>query len=149
MTALLYSLDYHHWIMAGLILLVLDAVTRTSLPMWLGLAGIGLGLALLLLPLAGLHLDWRGQFGLLAALLPFAFFGWWFLDLRLSRRLPGHLLGRRARLEEPLRGGRGELWLDGRRWPITGPELPAGTEVEIQARQTLAFRVQAVENTRP
>lgn len=149
MTALLYSLDYHHWIMAGLLFLVLDAITRTSLPMWLGLAALADGLAVLLLPLAGVAMGWRAQFGVFAGLLPLVLIGWWWFDLRLPRRLPAHLIGQRVRLEQPLHNGRGEVRIDGRHWPVRGPELPAGTEVEISDRQALAFRVQAVENTRP
>ncbi|GEM_PF-4533483 len=149
MTALLYSLDYHHWFMLGLLCLVLDGLTRNSLPMWLGLTALTVGLAQLLLPLAGLHTGWPAQLWMVAALLPCFLFGWWWRDLRAPRHLPAELVGRRARLDKPLRRGRGKLWLDGRRWPVTGADLPAGTEVEIQARQGLAFRVEAVENTRP
>jgi len=149
MTALLYSLDYHHWFMLGLLFLVLDGLTRNSLPMWLGLTALTVGLARLLLPLLGLHIGWWVQFGVAAALLPLFLFGWWWRDLRAPRHLPEELVGRRVRLDRPLRRGRGKLWLDGRRWPITGPELPAEAEVEIQAREGLAFRVEAVENTRP
>lgn len=149
MTEILYSLDYHHWIMAGLFALVLDALTRNSLPMWLGLAALVVGVALLLLPLVGIHPGWQRQGQLFAAVAPLFLAGWWFFDLRPPRVLPDAYVGRRARLDKPLRGGRGRLWLDGRRWPVTGPDLPAGTEVEIQTRQALAFRVQPVENTRP
>lgn len=149
MTELLYSLDYHHWIMAGLFALVVDALTRNSLPMWLGLTALTEGLVILLLPLAGLYAGWWAQGILFAMLVPFFLAGWWFFDLRPPRHLPDAFVGRRARLDKPLRKGRGRLWLDGRRWPVTGPDLPAGTEVEIQTRQALAFRVQPVENTRP
>jgi len=149
MTAFLYSLDYHHWFMLGLLGLVVDGLTRNSLPMWLALTALTVGVAQLLLPLAGLHTGWQAQFKLGGALLPLFLFGWWWRDLRTPRQLPEELVGHRARLDRPLRRGRGKLWLQGRRWPVTGPDLSAGTEVEIQARQGLAFRVEAVENTRP
>lgn len=149
MTALLYSLDYHHWFMVGLLFLVLDGVTRNSLPLWLGLTALSVGLALLFLPLLGLHFGWLEQLWLAVGLLPAYLFGWWWLDLRARRHLPEALVGRRGPLDKPLRRGRGRLWLDDRRWPVTGPELPAGTEVEIQAREELAYRVEPVENTRP
>jgi hypothetical protein len=149
MTALLYSLDYHHWIMVGLFCLVLDAVTRSSAPMWLGLAALVEGFGVLLAPLGGIHPGWQTQLVSFAMILPFSLLGWWWLDLRLPRHLPAHLVGRRVRLEQPLHDGRGELRIDGRHWPVRGPDLPAGTEVEISARGPLAFRVQAVENTRP
>ncbi len=77
MTALLYSLDYHHWFMVGLLFLVVDGVTRNSLPLWLGLTALSVGLALLFLPLAGLHPGWLEQFWMAAGLLPLYLFGWW------------------------------------------------------------------------
>ena len=109
MTALLYSLDYHHWLMLGLLCLVLDGLTRNSLPMWLGLTALTVGLAQLLLPLGGLHPGWQAQLWMAAALLPFFLFGWWWRDLRAPRHLPAGLVGRRARLDQPVRRGRGKL----------------------------------------
>lgn len=144
MTALLFELAYYHWIMAGLICLVLDGFLRISVLMWLGLAAVLEGVLLLVLPLWGLYLAWSEQGLLFLALLPFFLYAWWRYDF-----LPGALLGRRARLESPLRDGRGHVRLDERRWPVTGPDLPAGTEVEIRSRSPVAFRVQAVDNTRP
>lgn len=144
MTALLFELAYYHWIMAGLICLVLDGFLRISVLMWLGLAAVLEGVLLLVLPLWGLYLGWSEQLLLLLALLPLFLYAWWRYDF-----LPGTLLGRHARLAAPLRGGRGDIRLGERRWPVTGPDLPAGTQVEIRGRSLVAFRVQAVDNTRP
>lgn len=72
----LVGLDYQHWLMAGLAMLVLDLVVRSTLLMWTGLAVLLTGLLTLLLPFAGVHLSWFAQLMLFSGLMILLLLGW-------------------------------------------------------------------------
>ncbi len=72
----LVGLDYQHWLMAGLAMLVLDLLVRWSPLLWTGLAVLLTGLLTLLLPFAGVHLSWFAQLTLFFALMMLLLLGW-------------------------------------------------------------------------
>lgn len=153
MTDLLFALGYHHWLIAGLLLLILDGFTRDSLPMWLGFTAVAMGVALLLLPWFGVHLAWTGQLLVAAPLLVLALYAWRRYEHghpeHRRPRLPAELVGREGMLVTALCDGRGEVRVEGTVWPATGPDLPVNTPVIIRAVTAVAFRVEAADNTRP
>lgn len=152
MTELLFSLGYHHWLVAGLMLLILDGFTRGSLPMWLGFAAALEGVALLVLPWFGIHLAWSDQLLVAAPLLALALYAWRRYEHghpAARTTLPEDLVGGEGLLVTPLRDGAGEVRAQGTVWPATGPDLPALTRVRITAVTAVAFRVEATDNTRP
>ena len=57
----LFGLDYYHWILFGLVLLIAEVFVGGSFLMWIGFSALVLGLLLLLLPLVGIHLGWEWQ----------------------------------------------------------------------------------------
>src|SRR5690554_7500994 len=57
----LYQLDYHHWIVLGLFLLILEVFVGGSLMMWNGLSAIAVGILVLVLPLIGIYPSWEMQ----------------------------------------------------------------------------------------
>src|SRR5690606_40215088 len=57
----LYALDYYHWILLGLVLLVLEIFVGGAFLMWLGLSSIVVGVLVLLLPWLGIHPGWEWQ----------------------------------------------------------------------------------------
>lgn len=150
----LYSLDYHHWILLGLLLLVLEVFVGGSLLMWNGLSAICVGLLVLLLPLLGIHPGWELQlilFGIggLAALYA------WRRYVRepapadapaLNRRGANHV-GKVVVLAEPIQNGTGYVYLDDTRWAVNGPELPVGTRVRLLSLDDMVFRVEQADNS--
>lgn len=152
MTELLYALGYHHFLIAALVLLILDGLTRNTLPMWLGFVAALEGLALLVLPWFGIHLAWNGQLLLALVLLVPALYAWRRYErgpAGVNAGLPVDLVGREGRLVTPIREGVGEIRVEGTTWPVTGPELAEGARVRITGVTTVAFRVEAADNTRP
>lgn len=153
MTALLFELDYHHWLLAALVLFIADGFVRGSLPMWLGMVALVEGLALLVLPWFAIHLSWPGQLTLAAPLLVLVLYAW----RRYERNHPEHraeglppeLLGEVGVLETPLHDGRGKVRVGDTLYWVTGPELPEKSRVRITALTAVAFRVEAADNTRP
>lgn len=143
------GLDYHHWLLAGLLLLALELVLRHSLVLCAGLAAFITGLLVLLLPLLGWHLFWMTQVALFAGLfLLLLMFDWGDALFAPS----GPLLSRSAPepgqvllLEQALSGGRGEIRFLRHRWTVTGPDLPAGSRVRVVSRQGRNLVVEPVE----
>lgn len=139
----LLGLDYHHWLLAGLVILVLELVVRQWLLFWTGMAAALTGLLVLLLPLAGVHLAWGAQ---IAVFVGFALI---FPVLRginvLLATGEQPRVGEEYQLESDLKNRRGYILFNDRRWPVSGPDLPAGTRVRISARALLTFEVEPTE----
>ena len=72
----LMGLDYGHWLLFGLVLLVLEVAAGRGLFLWTGLAALVTGLLTLFLPFADLHLSWVVQLAVFAGLLLLLFAGW-------------------------------------------------------------------------
>ncbi len=132
------TLPFHpepwHWLALGAALAALEVIMPGAVLIWFGAAAFSLGLLLWLLPdlSAGTQL---GIFALLAL-------GWLGLGLWLRRRAgpepepsvnqgAARLIGQRGRLETALENGRGEMRLGDTVWPVSGPDLPAGSIVTV------------------
>lgn len=143
------GLDYHHWLLAGLLLLALELVLRRSLLLCAGLASFLTGLLVLLLPLLGGHLFWLTQVALFAGLfLLLMMFDWGDALFApsgplLARSSPQP--GQELLLEQAIEDGRGEVLFRRRRWAVTGPDLPAGSRVRVLAKNGLTLQVEPVE----
>jgi inner membrane protein len=141
----LYALDYHHWIVLGLMLLVLELLVGGSLLMWNGLAIILVGLVVLVLPAIGVYPGWEMQLMMVLAGVLMALAVW-----RRYVRVPAvHHLGEELVLSEPIEHGRGHVSIEGVRWVVHGPDLPEGTRVRLMELDGMAFRVVPVDNPRP
>lgn len=139
------------WIIFGLVLLVGEILLPGVFLIWFGSAAIAVGLLTLAFPPAGWW-AWQVQivaFGLLS--LVFAFVG-----IRLfPNTSPGdaasrmnapldRFVGRRTTLVEPIVGGAGRVKLGDTTWRVIGPDLPAGTEVEVVGNREGALVVHPV-----
>ena len=75
-----------------------------------------------------------------------------FLRPRLERREPGserlnrrgeQMIGQRYELIEPIVNGRGKARVGDGQWLVSGPDLPAGSTVEVIAVQGTTLQVRA------
>lgn len=122
-----------YWLAAGLVLLGVEMLAPGFYLMFFGFAALGTGLLALALPL-----PWQLQATLFAVLSVVAVVAGrrWYTSREgegsatLNRRGEA-LVGRRIRLQQPLTAAGGEIFIDDTRWSAQGPELPAGTEVEV------------------
>ena len=126
----LLSLDYHHWLLTGLLLLAIELVLRHRLLLCAGLAAFLTGLAILLLPLLGWHLGWRLQLLAFSILLAGLLLLDW-NDAGFLMPSPGQTLV----LATPIEDGQGEVMYRRRRWRVAGPDLAAGTRVRVVGRR--------------
>lgn len=55
------------------------------------------------------------------------------------------LVGRRATLTEPIINGRGRIRINDTMWRVKGPDLPAGTKVNVIAFDPLSLEIEVAE----
>ncbi|URK87018.1 NfeD family protein [Rhizobium sp. RCAM05350] len=126
------------WWVLGLVLLAAEVVAPGVFLVWIGIAAILTGAVSLLLWEAGFWV-WQAQLVFFAVLSVAAvFIGRRLLarsgntsDEPLLNQRGARLIGRTAILEQPIIEGRGRIRLDATTWPVTGPDLPAGSRVKV------------------
>jgi membrane protein implicated in regulation of membrane protease activity len=130
------SLDYYHWLLLGLLLLVIELLAGGGFLLWIGFAALVTGLLVLVLPWFQIALSWEGQLLLFIASCVVAVGCWrkyfrWRLATPTLEVDPESLIGREACLEDAIEQGRGQVSIDGRQWQVAGPDLPVGTRVRV------------------
>ena len=129
------EITFWHWLIAGVILMILEMVAPGVVFLWVGIAAIITGVVAWAAP--GLSLEWLLiVFATLSVVSVAA--GRMYLKHRplatdhpkLNRRGQRYV-GRTFVLEEPIRDGYGKLKVDDSTWKIAGPDLDAGAKVEV------------------
>lgn len=130
-----WPVDYWHWWILGIVLLIIEVFAPGFVFLWMGLSAGAVGLALLLWP----EFAWQGQL-LLFALLSVATIVAFRLYQRrnpprsdqpaLNRRGQAYV-GRSFTLAVPIVNGVGEMRVDDTVWRIEGTDVPAGSRVMV------------------
>ncbi|MER8391589.1 NfeD family protein [Mesorhizobium sp. M1340] len=141
------------WMVLGLILLVMEVIAPGIFMLWIGIAALLIGVVSLLIWGAGF---WTWQVQVVAFLvlsLVSAYVGKRLVggrhdetDQPLLNRRGAQMVGRTATLAEPIKDGRGRIKLGDTLWRVSGPDLPAGTQVRVTgaADTDLELTVEAV-----
>lgn len=140
------STHYLWWILA-LLLIAGELLLPGYFMLWIGVAAAAMGVLLWALPSLGL-LAQAILFALLAigACVLYARF----LRPRLERSEPGserlnrrgeQMIGERYELIEPIVNGRGKARVGDGQWLVSGPDLPAGSTIEVIAVQGTTLQV--------
>lgn len=126
------------WWSLALALFALEAMIPGVFMLWLGLAAAGTGLLRLVLPGLGVEAQW-----IVFSLLSIVSVGLaWKLRRRQQRSPSDHphlnrraeqLVGRVLALDQPIVNGRGRIKVGDGFWIASGPDLPAGTRVRVEA----------------
>lgn len=139
------ELDTWHWLALGLALMVLEMLAPSTYFLWMGLAAMGVGVLLWLMP----TLSPDVQLILFALLSILAIV----LGRRYLKRHPietdrptlnvrgAQAIGRTLTLDSPIVNGVGRAHMDDTLWRVLGPDLPAGTRVEVIGVEGTALRV--------
>ena len=131
-----------------MILLVGEMLAPGVFLLWMGIAAGITGVVVLVVP----DMDWRYQFLLFAVLAVISVIA---ARLYLRRRpiesdrpelnrRGRQYVGRTFTLAEPVENGRGKLHVDDTMWRISGPDLPAGQQVEVVDVDGVLLRVAPV-----
>lgn len=129
-----------NWMLLGFILLCLEIFAPGVFLLWIGIAALIVGSASLLLWDAALW-SWQVQVLVFLVLaLVSAYIGKKIVrdredpsDQPLLNRRGAQMIGRTATLTEPIKEGRGRIKLGDTTWRVSGPDLPAGTQVRVTA----------------
>lgn len=148
-----FELGPWNWMVLGFVLLVMELITPGAFMLWIGIAALIIGALSLAIWDAAV---WTWQVQVLAFLVlsvisaiigkTLASSRRTLSDQPLLNRRGQQLIGRMATLAEPIKDGRGRIKLGDTLWRVSGPDLPAGTQVRVTgaADTDLELTVEAV-----
>jgi inner membrane protein len=141
---------HYLWWIVALVLIAIEVIMPGYFMLWIGIGAAATGLLVLLLP----------DLSLLAQSIAFAVLAfvscavyWYGLRPRLQRDEPGderlnrrgeQLIGKRYVLIEAIVNGRGKARVGDGQWLVSGPDLPAGSTVEVVAVDGTTLKVRPV-----
>lgn len=143
------TVQFWHWWALGGILGVLEIIAPGFALIWLGLAGMLVGLMLLLWPGMDLSIQILSYAAFSVASVTI-WYRWMQADQKPSDK-PGlnrraeQTIGRRAEVAEAIVNGRGRIKLGDSTWSATGPDVAAGQMVEITGADGALLEVKPVD----
>ena len=141
-------LDYWHWWVLAVLLLILEVFSPAAFFIWIGFADGIMGLLLLIS-----DFTWQTQFLMFAALSVICVVAGrsWFKrnpietdEPNLNRR--GHaLIGRIFEVEQAIVDGTGRVRVGDSTWKVRGPDTEAGVKVKVVGIDSTVLQVERVE----
>lgn len=144
----LQHLSFWDWLAFGTVLLILEVFGAGGYLLWIGVAAAAVGVLTYLFP----ELPWAWQFIVFALLSVLTAVFWWRRQRSAARPsdVPGlnsrgsEFLGRTFVLHEAIVAGRGKIRAGDSLWLVSGPDLPAGSEVRVVGQDGVLLRVEAL-----
>ncbi|MCG6868182.1 MAG: NfeD family protein [Gammaproteobacteria bacterium] len=130
-----WPVDYWHWWILAIVLLIVEVFAPGFVALWLGVSAAAVGLVLLLWP----GFAWEGQLLLFALLSVASIVAFKLYQRRnppqtdqpvLNRRGQAYV-GRSFTLAAPIVNGVGEMRVDDTVWRVEGADVPAGSRVTV------------------
>lgn len=149
MEGMLDHLQFWHWWILGLLLLILEIFSPAAFFMWMGI-GAGLtGLVLMLIP----GLSWETQFIVFAILsiVSITAARLWLRrnpirsDQPLLNLRGSELVGKVFVVESPIINGSGRVRVGESNWKVEGPDCEAGASVRVVAADAAILKVEPVQ----
>lgn len=142
------QLDFWHWLILGVMLVLLEMFAPGASFLWIGIAAALTGILLWLVP----NMEWTTQvlvFAVLSVLSVIAWRAWSHkhpvtTDQPALNRRGEHYLNRIFTLDEPVVNGIGKIRVDDSTWKIEGPECEAGTKVRVVGVDGVILRIEVV-----
>jgi membrane protein implicated in regulation of membrane protease activity len=153
MADFLQSLDFWHWWLGGVVLVILEIFAPGIFLLWIGLSALAVGVLVWLNP----GMFWYWQWLIFAGLsVGFALLGHsWFSRRSGSEDEPAlnrrgeQYVGRVFTLGAPVVNGVGKLVVDDSTWKVFGADCDAGTKVRVTGADGVLLRVEPVEAVDP
>jgi membrane protein implicated in regulation of membrane protease activity len=136
---------FWHWLVVAAVFAVIEVAVPAMVCIWFAAAALGTAAIAWLAP----DLAWEHQALIFAALaiagvaigrVAFVRIRGRSGEPRLNRRAETYI-GRAFTLERPIVDGRGRLKVDDTMWLVEGPDLPAGTRVQVTSVNNTLLRV--------
>ena len=146
---LLANIEFWHWWVAGVALIIVEALAPGAIFLWLGVSAGVVGAILLAAP----GLSWEYQVLIFAVLSVGSVIGWRAYhkrhptetDLPTLNRRGEQYVGRVLTLNEAIVNRGGKVRLDDTSWKVEGDDLPAGALVKVIGVDGVVLRVEAVD----
>ncbi len=143
------QLTHWHWFIGAAVLVILEMAAPGVVFLWLGLAAGATGLGLLIWP----DMAWETQFFVFALLSLVSVAGgrMWLrarpvpTDQPVLNRRGEQYVGRRFTLAEPIVNGVGKIRVDDTTWKVAGPDMEAGSPVEVTGVDGVILTVASIE----
>ena len=147
MTEWLEPVQFWHWWVLGLLLIIFEVLSPAVFFLWMGIAAGVVGLALMAMP----QLHWSYQLFLFAVVSVASIVGWRAYlkrhptdtDRPTLNRRGEQYVGRTFTLAEPMVHGRGRIRVDDTMWKIEGEDCPAGCQVKVVGADGVILKVEA------
>lgn len=145
---ILEQLDFWHWWIIGIILIILELFAPGAFFLWMGIAAGLVGLILVVAP----EMTWQYQFIVFAVVSVVSIVVWRnYLNKhptetdRPTLNMRGEqYVGRTFTLTEPVVNGVGKIKVDDTMWKIEGADCNSGTKVKIIKTDGAVFKVEVV-----
>ena len=141
------GIEFWHWWVAGLVLIILEFFAPGAFFLWLGLAAGATGFILLAVPTTG----WEFQL-MWFAILSIACIPLWRSISRKSKqeasdhpnlnRRGEQYIDRVFTLNEPIVNGSGKITVDDSTWKVVGEDCDTGTKVKVVGVDGVVLRVE-------
>lgn len=149
MADFLQQLNFWNWLAFGTLVLILEVFGTGGYLLWIGLAAASVGVLTYLFP----ELPWAVQFILFGVLSVLTAVGWWKRQRSAAKPSdqPGlnqrgsELQGRQFVLHDAIVDGRGKIKAGDSLWLVSGPDLPAGSEVKVVGQNGVILVVEACQ----
>jgi hypothetical protein len=143
------QIEFWHWWVATVALIVIEALAPGAIFMWLGVSAAVVGVVLLLAP----DLSWEYQVLIFAVLSVATVVGWRIYhkshptetDLPTLNRRGEQYIGRKLTLDEAIVNNVGRVRLDDTSWKVEGDDLPAGARIEVVGVDGVVLKVATAE----
>ena len=143
------SIDFWHWLIAGVVLVILEVFAPGAFFLWMGVAAGAVGVLLWILP----DMSWESQF-LLFAVISVVSTALWRIRLRKhpTETEDGNLnsrtneyVGRVFSLSDAIVNGYGQINVDDAFWKVSGPDLEKGDKVKVISANGLILKVEPAD----
>ena len=140
--------DVFAWGAAALLLFAAEALAPGAFMLWLGFAAVVVFVAVLLVP--GMSLLAQVAAFVVLSFVSIQIYRTWFRgrerqsDQPMLNRRGQSYIGRNFTLKDPIVNGVGKLRVDDSQWRITGPDVPAGTQVKVTRADGATLHVESV-----
>ena len=146
---LLAGIEFWHWWVAAIGLIVVETLAPGAIFLWLGVSAAVVGAILLAAP----ELSWEYQLLIFAVLSVGSVIGWRAYhkrhptetDLPNLNRRGEQYVGRLITLDDPIVNRVGKVRLDDTSWKVEGDDLPAGARIEVVGVDGVVLKVAAAE----
>ncbi|WP_455376086.1 NfeD family protein [Kaarinaea lacus] len=146
---ILEQLDYWHWWVIGIVLIILELFVPGAFFLWMGIAAGLVGVVLLAAP----EMGWQYQLIIFAIVSVVSIVAWRIYlnkhpiatDKPTLNRRGEQYVGREFTLAEPVVNGIGKLKVDDTMWKIEGKDCDSGTKVRVSQADGAVLKIEVVQ----